>query len=130
MDRIHHRYEVWEDHKHGFYNNCTGEEKEKKKQLVIEMFSSESETRKMMFRVVNEWKFSCEHNLTNNGLNQIAYIGQSACCLYAQIPSTATMEAWSLLSKDIQDRSDRIAQEAINQWKKQNKNLQLCLSID
>ena len=130
MKQIYHRYEVWEDHKHGFYNNLSGSEKEGKIQLVIEMFSDASKTREMMNRVVNEWKFSCEHNLTNNGLNKIAYIGQSACCLYGEIPATITMEAWSLLPKDIQDRSDMIAQKAINQWIKQNKNLQLCLSID
>ena len=31
----------------------------------------------------------------------IAYLGQGACCLYAEVPSTVTMEAWNLLDKEI-----------------------------
>ena len=40
--------------------------------------SSEDLTRENMMRVISEWKYSCEHNLTNESLNRIAYIGQAA----------------------------------------------------
>lgn len=130
MKRIYHPYQKWEDYPAGFYDNCSGEEKEQKIQSVLTMFNSEKLTREFMFKVVNEWKFSCEQNLTNESMNHIAYIGQAACCMYDRIPNTVTMEAWSLLTKDVQKRSDMIALEAIGYWKKLNNTIQLCLNFD
>ena len=70
-----------------------------------------------MLAVVNKWKHSCEHNLTNNSMNKVAYIGQAACAYYAEIPSTVTMEAWNKLTPEVQERSNNIAEEVINIWK-------------
>jgi protoheme ferro-lyase len=129
MKRIYHHYKFWEDYPAGFYENMSGSVKEEKIKKVIEMFNSEELTSEFMNRVIDEWKYSCEQNLTNESINKIAYIGQAACCLYDRIPSTVTMEAWSLLSKEVQDRSDKIALEIISKWESQNKFIQLCLNI-
>ena len=128
-NRIYHPWNLWEDYKAGFYDNCSGEEKKQKIDKVIEMFSSAELTEKYMRRVITEWKYSCEHNLTNSSMNKIAYLGQGACCLYASIPSTVTMEAWSKLTKEVQDRSNSIAEKILTEWNNRNKNLQLCLNI-
>jgi hypothetical protein len=40
------------------------------------------------------------------------------------------MEAWSLLTKEVQMRSDKIALEVIAEWESKNKNIQLCLKLD
>jgi len=103
MKQIFHHYLLWEDYKCGFYDNCSGSEKDEKIKKAIEMFNDEKLTDEYMGRVISEWKYSCEHNLTNESLNQIAYIGQAACCIYAKVPSTVTMEAWNLLSKKVQN---------------------------
>ena len=91
MERIYHHYLKWEDHKAGFYDNCSGAEKDIKIQKVLEMFNSESLTKEYMNLVIEKWIYSCEHNLSNESMNKIAYLGQAACCLYANIPSTITM---------------------------------------
>jgi hypothetical protein len=130
MNRIYHPFWLWEDYKCGFYDNVTGEKKTQYIDGIIRMFNSESETRKNMLRVINEWVYSCQHNLTNLSLNRIAYIGQGATCLYCGAPSTITMEAWSLLTKEVQMRSDKIALEVIEEWETKNKNIQLCLKLD
>lgn len=130
MERIYHPWNKWEDYPAGFYNNVSGEEKKRMHEKVIEMFNSEKLTRENMFFVVDNWKFSCEHNLSNASLNQIAYIGQAACCVYAGVPCSVTMEAWSDLSKEVQKRSDEIAIEAIQRWRLNNRIIQLCLNID
>lgn len=127
MKRIYHPYHLWEDHKKGFYNNCSGKEKEVKIPKVIEMFNSEKLTEEMILKVITEWKYSCEHNLSNNTMNRIAYIGQAACCEYAEIPNTVTVEAWSLLSLDVRNRSDKIALKHLNNWIKKHE---LCQNID
>ena len=129
MKRIYHPYWVWEDYKSGFYDNCTGENKKAKKKLAIEMFESEELTRSYMRRVVEQWKFSCEHNLTNDSVNKIAYIGQGACCIYGGVPSTVTMEIWSTLDKKVRDRADDIAKSVLKYYFEEIKTNQLCLSF-
>lgn len=130
MKRIYHPFWLWEDFKAGFYDNISGEKKKELSLKVLELFNNPKATKEFMLRVINEWKYSCEHNLTNDSLNKIAYIGQGACCLYAGIPNSITMESWSLLSKDVQKRSDEIAKEVISIWESNNKNIQLCLKLD
>jgi hypothetical protein len=128
--RIYHPYWKWEDYKAGFYNNLSGEEKKQLIQKGIEMFNSEKLTLEYMYKVINEWKYSCEHNFTNPSLNKIAYIGQGACCIYANIPSTITMEIWNLLDNKIQDRANKNANDVLNKWIINNKRIQLCLNLD
>lgn len=130
MKRIYHPYWLWEDYKAGFYDNVSGEQKKILLLKVVEMFNSKQLTKQNMLRVINEWTYSCEHNLTNDSLNKIAYIGQGACCLYAGVPSTITMEAWSLLTNEVKERSNKIALEVINEWENNNKYIQLCLKLD
>lgn len=130
MKRIYHPYWLWEDFKAGFYDNCSGEKKDLFIQKSIEMFNSKRLTKENMFFIVDNWKYSCEHNLTNPSINQIAYIGQAACCNYSGCPSTVTMEVWNMLTPDVQKIADSIALEAIERWKKNNKIIQLCLNLD
>lgn len=130
MNRVYHPWQKWEDHKSGFYNPCSGQEKEQKIKKVLELFNDVFICTDYMNRVINEWTYSCEHNLTNPSLNKIAYIGQAACCIYDKIPSSVTMEAWSLLDKKTQERADKIAGSVLKKWENKNKNIQLCLNID
>lgn len=129
MKRIYHHYLMWEDWKAGFYDNISGQNKEDKIKSVVEMFNDERLTFEYMNMVIEKWKYSCEHNLTNESLNKIAYIGQAACCLYANIPSTITMEAWSLLSSEVQERANKQAEKVLRKWEENNKNIQICLNI-
>jgi len=120
MNRIYHHYEKWEDYKAGFYDNISGKNKSLLVDKVIEMFSNYEYTEIYMRKVINEWKYSCEHNLTNNGLNKIAYIGQAACCLYAGVPSSITMETWSKIDKEHRDKADQIAKTILKEWEVKN----------
>lgn len=131
MKQIYHTWDKWEDHQHGFYDSCPQGEKENLLKLAVEMFNSEHATYQNMQRVVDEWKYSCEHNLTNTTMNRVAWLGQSACCLYARIPSTVTMEAWSLLSPEVQERSNQIAESRIRFWEiNYLKSSQLCINLN
>lgn len=130
MKRVYHPFWLWEDFKCGFYDNISGDKKKELSKKVVEMFNSPEKTKYYMMKVINEWKYSCEHNLTNDSLNKIAYLGQGACCLYAGIPNSITMESWSLLTKEVQNESDRIAKEVLTIWENKNKNIQLCLNLD
>lgn len=131
MERIYHRYEFWECWKNGFFDNISGVDKNKKIQKVIELFSDQQKTKEYMNKVIEQWKYSCEHNLTNDSMNKIAWLGQSACCIYDKIPSSITMEAWHLVSKENRDKADSIASEIIENYLNNLKNekKQLCLKF-
>jgi len=116
MDRIYHSWEKWEDHEAGFYNNISGSNREELEEKVFELFEDEKKCREMMYRVVNEWRNSSEHNLSNNGMNKVAYLGQAACCLFAGVPSTVTMSCWRHINKSYRDRADEIAKEVLSFW--------------
>ena len=116
IERIYHPWNLWEDYESGFYNNFSGKEKQSMIDKAVEMFSSKELTRENMDKVIKTWVLSCEQNLTNNGMNKVAYIGQAACCIYAGIPATVTMEAWSSVSKENQDVANQVAEEILKEW--------------
>ncbi len=116
LKQVFHPFSLWEDHKHGFYNNISGGNKSEMIKDVIQLFCNPLETEEYMNRVIKEWPFSCEHNLTNEAMNKIAYLGQAACALYKGVPCSITMEAWSKVPKEFQDIADEIAGRIINQW--------------
>ena len=116
MKRIYHHYCKWEDYPNGFYDNLSGKNKDYLKLKVVELFSSQELTETYMKKVIDEWIYSCEQNLSNDSMNKIAYLGQAACCIYANIPSTITMDAWHLVSKENRDKSDMIADKLIKEW--------------
>lgn len=128
LKRIYHDYNLWEDYKNGFYEIISGNEKEEKIKKVIELFSDKELTEEFMNRVINEWKYSCEHNLTNYSMNRIAYIGQAACCIYDKVPNLTTMYAWKFLDENIRLRSDKIASKTIKIWE-QRKKLEITLNL-
>lgn len=130
MERIYHPFNLWEDYKNGFYDNVSGQRKQELKQQCVDLFNDLPLLEIQMRRVINEWKYSCEHNLTNPAMNKIAYIGQSAACIYLNIPNTVTMECWSLLSKEVQKEADKIADRVLKEWETKNTDTQLCLKLD
>jgi hypothetical protein len=129
LPQFHYPYHLWEDYKFGFYNTISGRQKDEKIKYCLEMFNSESLTNKYMDRVVNEWFYSCRINFTNPSVNKIAYLGQSACSLYANIPNTVTMEGWGLLTSEVKERSNTIAEKKIIEWFLNFKYDQLCIDF-
>jgi len=116
MSRIYHPFNRWEDHKHGFYDSFYKKESKDVINNIVSFFCDEIKCKEYMDRVVDEWVFSCEHNLTNPSINKVAYIGQSAVCLFLGYPNTITMEAWSSVPEESKLIANRLAEEAISRW--------------
>ena len=116
LEQVYHPYNLWEDYKNGFYDNVSGKNKIAMIDKVVEFFTDPQQVDEIMNRVTKEWFYSCEHNLTNNGMNKIAYIGQASLSYLHKIPATITMEAWSKIPKDYQDKANDIAQKAYDKW--------------
>jgi len=69
-----------------------------------------------MLKVIKAWPVSCEHNLTDYGMNRKAWTGHAACCLALSIPEDITRSAWGRLTQLQQDQANAKAGEAIHAW--------------
>lgn len=114
--QIFHHFSLWEDYKAGFYDTVCHDAKEHIKKSV-ELLSNQDEFYKYASRVIEEWVFSCEHNLTDPSLNKIAYIGQSACCIANNTPAFVTRNAWSYIDEADQRLANETARKILKEWK-------------
>lgn len=122
MNRIFHTWDKWECYSSGFYeikppNNMTQQEAEKKyKDLLsnIKLFS------KILEKIITEWKNSCEHYLTNEKMNRIAWMGQAALAYKYKIPARFC-GGYNLLTEEQKQQADLTALKYINKWMKKNK---------
>jgi hypothetical protein len=118
MERIYHTWEKWECYPAGFY-----ETKPPSKDMTTEQCKqayADFLRNKYLFSVsakavITEWKFSCEHYLSNERMNRIAWMGQAAMCLHSGV-SKFFCGGYFLLTKQEQHDADQIALEAINDW--------------
>lgn len=116
MEQIYHPYWLWEDYKEGFYRNYTRKELLENQQKVIDFFSNSEEVEYYMNKVITDFKYSCEHNLTNKSMNRIAWLGQSASLLQNGSPSELTMFCWKFIPEEHQNKANEIANKIINNY--------------
>lgn len=115
MNRIYHTWEKWECYPAGFYENgssdLTTEQAEEKYREFLsgEMFEPALE------RVITEWKNSCEHYLSNEKMNRIAWLGQASACIALGLPA-CFRGGYNLLSEEQKSKADGLALSALNKW--------------
>ena len=119
--RILHTFDKWECHAFNFYgttapDGMTTEQAEEKYCLLL---SDESAFASVLQQVVTEWKHSCEHYLTNEKMNRIAWLGQAALARAYRIPS-GFRGGYNLLTPEQQKRADELALDSLNMWLKAN----------
>ena len=114
--QIFHHFSKWEDYKKGFYDTVCEDAQEHIRKSV-ELLSNQEEFYKYASKVIKEWVFSCEHNLTDPSLNKIAYIGQSACCLANGTPAFITRNAWSYIDEFDQLAANETARKVLKEWR-------------
>ena len=79
-----------------------------------------------MEKIIVEWKYSCEHYLTNKAMNRIAWLGQAAVCYHTGVPSKFS-SGWYLLSDEQQQKANNIAFEYLNKWLVKNNRKPISL---
>lgn len=115
-DRIFHTYDKWECYKHGFYNTTfKGKTKKQCEEEYALFFSNEKLFEETLLKVITEWKYSCEHYLTNKSMNRIAWLGQASMCYYSGIPATYR-NGFNLLTEEQQNKANIIALKYLNMW--------------
>lgn len=129
MERIYHTWDKWECYPAGFY-----ETKPPRRDLTIddckrmyaEFLSDDDRFSWALVRVINEWKNSCEHYLSNERMNRIAWLGQASMCIETRV-SKFFCGGYFLLTKDQQNHADLVALDALNEWLTKNGHATLTI---
>lgn len=117
MKRIYHPWHLWEDFKHNFYGGSDTEtKKDKTLKLYASLLRDLPRFEEALKTIINEWKHSCEHNLSNESMNRIAYLGQASCSLVYKVPHTMSMAGYNLLNDEEKIAADALAQKYLDLW--------------
>lgn len=113
--QIFHHYEEWEDYQCGMYDELK-EGRANRVGLAQALLSNKKLCEKFMREVKKRWRIACEQVFSNIQVNRKAWLGQSACCLYAGVKEDETREAWWLLSDEQRETANAIAETIIREW--------------
>lgn len=116
-NRVFHEWTDWECYPAGFYSDKppTGMTVEQCEQAYRDFLTDLPRFYAAMERVISEWKNSCEHYLTNERMNRIAWMGQASMCIDSGIPSRFC-GGYNLLTDEQKEAADLMALCVLNEW--------------
>ena len=116
IKRIYHTWDKWECYPAGFYENSKdGMTDEECRAAYRDFLADLARFARALDRVLTEWPQSCEHYLSNEKMNRIAWLGQAAACVDMGMPQRFR-SGYFMLSKEQQDAADTIALVYLNRW--------------
>jgi ParB-like chromosome segregation protein Spo0J len=120
-DRILHTWEKWECYKAGFYaERPPGDVTQQQGEELYRQFLADSSTfDDALKHITSHWQHSCEHYLTNDRMNRIAWLGQAAAAYAIGMPSCCR-GGYHLLTAEQQEDADALALLYLNQWLEDN----------
>src|SRR5690606_9912557 len=119
-NRIFHTYDKWECYPAGFYETkLEGKTNAECEDIFKEILSDQERFSSILEKLIVEWKNSCEHYLTNNSMNRIAWLGQAAVCYESGVPSRYS-GAWFDIPEETRDLANETALKYLNIWLKRN----------
>lgn len=117
MTRIYHTWDKWECYRAGFFEDKPpkGMTRPDAVDAYATFLRDGARFADAAARVIAEWPMSCEHNLTNENMNRLAWIGQASMCLATGIPA-AFRGGFNRLTEQAQYDADQVALRALNTW--------------
>lgn len=127
-NRIFHTHDKWECYKAGFYNTTVeGKTEDECKQEYANFLSDLTLFEEGLKFVTKKWKHSCEHYLTNNQMNRIAWLGQAATIHMIKVPAKYS-GGFYLMTQQQQDDADNLALTYLNKWLRKNNRKEVTLA--
>lgn len=118
MKRIYHTWDKWECYRAGFYEERPKDESltdDQCKELYTSFLRNTAQFESFLQRVITEWRYSCEHYLTNERMNRIAWLGQASMCMAHGIPAKYR-GGFNMLSEEEQEAANSCALKYLNKW--------------
>lgn len=66
-------------------------------------------------RIITEWPNSCEHYLSNETMNRVAWLGQAAMCIDTKVPH-GFRGGFSMLTEAEAGAANQLALDHLNLW--------------
>lgn len=123
MRRIFHPWDKWEDYTHNFYGGMGTYPKDNTLQLYASLLRDLPKFEAALQTIISEWPNSCEHNLSNEAMNRVAYLGQASCALVYKVPHNVSMGGYNLLTDEEKAAADAMAQKYLDLWLERQKNV-------
>lgn len=112
--QIYHPYWKWEEVKANMWGSVCN--RDSFLQKAIKFTGDHFLYGSWMKQVVEKWKFSCEHNLSQVSQNRQAWLGHAACAMSFQCPEDIVREAWWHLTDEQRTLANAQADKYIRQW--------------
>lgn len=115
--RVFHTWDKWECYRAGFYaeHPPSGMTKDDGEEAYRAFLADPVRFAEALGVVVNEWRHSCEHYLTNERMNRIAWLGQAAVAQALGIPSICR-GGYHRLDEAQRAAADAMALDFLNSW--------------
>lgn len=115
--RIFHTFDRWECYRAGFYAERppSGMTQDEGEEVYREFLSDLAAFGAALHAVTTQWVNSCEHYLTNDRMNRIAWLGQASVAFAKGIPSICR-GGYHQLTAEQQAAADELALEYLNKW--------------
>lgn len=124
-NRIFHTWDKWECYPAGFYESTLEGKSHKECETIFkEILSDQDKFSKALEGLIKDWKNSCEHYLTNNSMNRIAWLGQAAVCYASGVPARYS-SAWFDISEKDRKKANETALKYLNKWLENNDRNQV-----
>ena len=123
LKKINHPYYKWEDWQSGMYlSEVLISDLQNKISKAKSLLINIAEFSEVMGKIIKEWSFACEENLTDIAMNRQAWLGQAACCYKHSISESVTRLAWRNLTKEQQDNANKAADKVIIEFENKYRN--------
>lgn len=119
--RILHTWDKWECYRAGFYAERPpgGMTQDEGEERYCEFLADPARFEDALHGVTTEWRHSCEHYLTNDRMNRIAWLGQASMAYAMGIPSCCR-GGYHRLTDDQKRTADDLALQYLNRWLQAN----------
>jgi hypothetical protein len=115
-ERIYHHFGDLEEYHSGMWRIVRGDDRKSYILAAADLMRDAPRFKACMLRALEEWQNSCEHNLTAENVNRIAWLGHAGCCIGVSSPEESTRAGWHTLTRPEQDEANRVAAEVLAVW--------------
>ena len=116
MDRVYYDFRELEEYRDGMWRIVRGDERKILVKKSADLMMDPELFKTAMLRALDEWPNSCQHNLTCEGMNRIAWLGHAGCCLNHSAPEDCTRAGWYKLDDDQMAEANKAAAEVLESW--------------
>ncbi len=115
-NRIYHNFLTLEEYKQGMWRITRGEERKAFVRRSADLMKRPDDFYRAMVTAISEWPLSCEHNLSAENMNRIAWLGHAGCCVSEGSPEDCTRAGWYYLTDEQMDAANLAAAKALTTW--------------